>query len=67
MSHLRLWAVAARPRTLPAAIAPVLVAWKPCAAGGRGANTCCGSRPAHMLCMPPSGSQTLIGLKVSPW
>ena len=25
MSHLRLWLVAARPRTLPAAIAPVLV------------------------------------------
>ena len=25
MSHLRLWLLAARPRTLPAAIAPVLV------------------------------------------
>ena len=25
MSHLRLWLVAARPRTLPAAVAPVLV------------------------------------------
>ena len=35
--------------------------------GGSGAKTCSGTMPAYMLCMPPSGSQTLIGEKVSPW
>ncbi len=35
--------------------------------GGTGAKTCSGTIPAYMLCIPPSGSQTLIGEKVSPW
>ena len=26
-----------------------------------------GSTPLHSRCMPPSGSQTLIGWNVSPW
>ena len=35
--------------------------------GGSGAKTCSGTMPAYMLCIPPSGSHTLIGEKVSPW
>ena len=35
--------------------------------GGTGAKTCGVNVPAHRECMPPSGSQTLIGARVSPW
>jgi len=34
---------------------------------GLGPKTWSGSRPAHMLCMPPTGSVTLMQSKVSPW
>ena len=37
------------------------------AAGGAGAKTCRGSTPDHSACIPPSGSHTDIGVKVSPW
>ena len=36
-------------------------------AGGRGAKTCSGSTPVKRVCMPPTGSVTLIGANVSPW
>ena len=36
-------------------------------AGGRGPNTCSVSAPVNIECIPFTGSQTLIGVKVSPW
>ena len=36
-------------------------------AGGSPANTCRGSTPSHIRCMPPSGSHTDIAMNVSPW
>ena len=36
-------------------------------AGTAGANTWRANTSVHSECMPPSGSHTLIGVKVSPW
>ena len=36
-------------------------------AGGSPANTCLGSTPSHIRCMPPSGSHTDMAMNVSPW
>ncbi len=36
-------------------------------AGGTSAKTWRGRTPDHSSCMPPSGSQTAIGVQVSPW
>ena len=36
-------------------------------AGGGPANTCAGSTPSHIRCMPPSGSHTDMARNVSPW
>ena len=44
------------------AVGGVVVAWAPA-----GANTWRARTSVHSECMPPSGSQTLIGVKVSPW
>lgn len=36
-------------------------------AGHQGANSCVAKTSRHSECMPPSGSQMLIGANVSPW
>ncbi|OPZ48950.1 MAG: hypothetical protein BWY91_03143 [bacterium ADurb.BinA028] len=38
----------------------------PHAGGGLGAKTCAGSMPLNRLCIPPTGSVTDMGWKVSP-